>query len=468
MFFFSAPCYLTALRHVRIGEELDVDRLSTHTHTHTLYECMHTHWGSAHTVSERTQWAHTLYEQTHAVSAHTVWVSAHTVWAQSEHTHTEHIHCKWAHIHCMNTEWAHIHYEHTYCMGAHTEHTLWTHCEWVHTEWTHIVSEHTLNTLWVSTHTEYTLSEHTQTIWTHTLWAHTEPTLSTHSEHTHYEHTAHTLCKWTHWTHCISEHTCCMNTLYEWACTHCEWAHTCSMNTHTDHTVWVSAHTMNAHTRCMSTHTLYEWAHTLYGHTLYERTVRVNTHTVSSHTLSARTLSTHTHCMNTHVVYVHVHCECRVWACAAGRESRWVEERVTVTGWWMSWWLGVSVDGEVGVCQPPEQSLLTPRIEVLSAPRCTDSCSGYSGIQTASTADLLVFQNSWRGSFWTQVTKKRWMSMCFVRRWIKKKDCVCRGFSFRASSESLRRTQFLLPPTWAMNPNLSLGWPLCLSLTSKI
>lgn len=37
MFFFSAPCYLTALRHVRIDEELDVKRLSTHTHTHTRF-----------------------------------------------------------------------------------------------------------------------------------------------------------------------------------------------------------------------------------------------------------------------------------------------------------------------------------------------------------------------------------------------------------------------------------------------
>ena len=55
MFFFSAPCYLTALRHVRIDEELDVKRLSTHTHTHTHCMSACTHTEGACTLSERTQ-----------------------------------------------------------------------------------------------------------------------------------------------------------------------------------------------------------------------------------------------------------------------------------------------------------------------------------------------------------------------------------------------------------------------------
>lgn len=64
-----------------------------------------------------------------------------------------------------------------------------------------------------------------------------------------------------------------------------------------------------------------------------------------------------------------------------------------------------------------------------------------SSIEALSIVDLLALQNSWLGSLRTQVTKKWWMSMCFVRRWTKKKACVCQGFSFRANSESVLRTQ---------------------------
>ena len=181
------------------------------------------------------------------------------------------------------------------------------------------------------------LYEHTVWVSTHTLWM---------STYMLYEHT--------HWPHCMSE------------CTHI-------------HAVWAHTRCMSEHTHCMDIHcmnALYEWTHTQWAHTHWARTQWAHTHCMSTHTMN--TVSTqwaHTPTAWTHMLYMCTYTECRVWACAARGESRWVEDRAT--GWWTSWWwLGVSVDGEVGVCQLPEQSLVTPRIEVFSAPAALTLAQG--------------------------------------------------------------------------------------------
>lgn len=68
---------------------------------------------------------------------------------------------------------------------------------------------------------------------------------------------------------------------------------------------------------------------------------------------------------------------------------------------------------------------------------------------------IFSLMNSWPSSLQTQVMKKWWTSMCFVRRWIKKKACVCREFSFRANSESLQRTKLMWQGAWVTSPDRS-------------